>query len=887
MPEPHRRQSALAWSLVAFVAGVALSAAVGLSQFRVLRDERDMQLDRAAERSYDALHNQLAVCGLLVRSVQSLFLASEDLTATEFERVYGNLRPKEVFPSLQAMAYAHRSVVDGREHYVTSLVAPREGNERLLGLDLERQPSNLDALKRAERTDQPAMTAAFLLVQLADLPGNRDGIVIRLPVYSPGAPPRNEAERAARIRGSLAVSFRISTLIATALPAETLEVMDVRVRDLGEPGQPVLYASGVPAAPELSLLRVRDLHYGGRTWRMELRPRTGFALVPWQRPAGVFAGGVLASLLLAGLVWALMRTRGHALLLAEQMSAQYRESEARFRSLNELLPALVLLARADGRIVYANRAARDRLGLAADAEISQSLEAVLGEPGLLAQAALDLVAEATPMVHSVELSGPDGSRFWTTLSLSRIELQSQAHILAVASDITELRALTEQLRHQATHDSLTGLANRYAFEQRLDEVLARPGAHEDCALLYLDLDQFKLINDTSGHYAGDQLLSHLAQHLRQSLEPGEMLGRLGGDEFGVLLDGGGETRARRVAERLRLAIDGFVFVWENRTYSITASIGVALVGRSGLSKRELLAMADTACYLAKERGRNRSHVFVDTDDDATLRRSEMEWVNRVRWAMAEGRLGLDFQELRSLRVGAREEEGAHFELLLRLQDEDGRAVPPGAFIPAAERYGLMPQLDRWVVSTALANFDRLHPSGKVALCAINLSGPTVDDDEFAEFVLDALREHRVPAHKVCFEITETAAVGNMARVVRFITRLREVGCRFALDDFGAGMSSFGYLKNLPVDMIKIDGSFIRELESDPMSFSIVRAVTQIGHQIGLKVIAEWVGSDATCELLRLLGVNFAQGYFLHAPEPTVFSREAKADALREAEARGS
>jgi EAL domain-containing protein (putative c-di-GMP-specific phosphodiesterase class I) len=324
---------------------------------------------------------------------------------------------------------------------------------------------------------------------------------------------------------------------------------------------------------------------------------------------------------------------------------------------------------------------------------------------------------------------------------------------------------------------------------------------------------------------------------------------------------------------VRLAIDGFVFVWEGRTYSITASIGVALVGRSGLSKRELLAMADTACYLAKERGRNRSHVFVDTDDDASQRRSEMEWVNRVRWAMAEGRLGLDFQELVPLRPGPRDDEGAHFELLLRLRDEDGRNVPPGAFIPAAERYGLMPALDRWVVATALEHFDKLHPTGKVALCAINLSGATVDDEEFAAFVLDSLARHRVPPHAVCFEITETAAVGNMARVVKFIERLRAVGCRFALDDFGAGMSSFGYLKNLPVDMIKIDGSFICELESDPMSFSIVRAVTQIGQQIGLKVIAEWVGSDATCELLRLLGVNYAQGYFLHEPEPTVFSRE--------------
>ena len=883
MPTKHRRQTALAWSLVALLAGTALSAAVALDQYRVLRAERDVQFDRLAERSFDSMHNRLAVCGLLVRSVQSLFLASEELTAVEFDRVYANLRPKDVFPSLQAMAFARREPGPDGGRYVTELVAPRAGSERLHGLDLASQPGNLAAVHRAESDDQPAMTAAFRLVQLEDAPGNGDGIVLRLPIYSPGAPPRDAAERAARVRGSLAVSFRVSSLIATALPAETLETMDVAVTDISDPARPRLFDSaamhGGGSLGGEELFRARELAYGGRTWRMELRPRPGFALVPWQRPAGTFAGGVLASLLLALLVWALMRTRTHALALAERMSAQYRESEARFRSLNERLPALVLLARGDGTITYANRAARDRLGLAEDATDAPSLEAVLGEPGLLVQSALELVPQDAPMVHSVELVGTSGARFWATLSLSRIELEEAPHILAVASDITELRALTEQLRHQATHDSLTGLANRHAFEQQLDQVLARPGAHEDCALLYVDLDQFKLINDTSGHYAGDQLLGQLAHQLKASLEPGEMLARLGGDEFGVLLERGGEARARRVAERLRLSIDGFVFVWEGRTYSITASIGVALVGRAGLGKRELMAMADTACYLAKERGRNRSHVFVDTDDDASTRRSEMEWVNRVRWAMEEGRLGLDFQELAPLR-GARPGEGAHFELLLRLHDESGRPVPPGAFIPAAERFGLMPQLDRWVVSTALANFDRLHPSGKVALCAINLSGPTVDDEDFAGFVLDALRRHKVPPHAICFEITETAAIGNMVRVRRFMQRLREVGCRFALDDFGAGMSSFGYLKNLPVDMIKIDGSFIRELESDPMSFSIVRAVTQIGHQIGLKVIAEWVGSDATCELLRLLGVNYAQGYFLHEPEPTVFCREARAGAAQ-------
>jgi len=287
----------------------------------------------------------------------------------------------------------------------------------------------------------------------------------------------------------------------------------------------------------------------------------------------------------------------------------------------------------------------------------------------------------------------------------------------------------------------------------------------------------------------------------------------------------------------------------------------------GLSLRTVLAQADTACYMAKERGRNRIHLFSEHDLETTQRRGEMEWASRLRQALAENRFSLHYQEIQPLRT-PRAGEGAHFELLLRLRDEQGTLVPPGAFVPAAERFHLMPQLDRWVLQTALANFDRLHPQGAVGLCSINLSGNTLEDEQFPGFVMEQLERHGVAPERICFEITETAAVGNMARVVHFIQRLRARGCRFALDDFGVGMSSFGYLKNLPVDYIKIDGSFIREIETDAMSYSIVRAVTDIGHQVGVEVVAEFVGNERTVELLRGLGVDYAQGYAIHVPVPT-------------------
>jgi EAL domain-containing protein (putative c-di-GMP-specific phosphodiesterase class I) len=270
--------------------------------------------------------------------------------------------------------------------------------------------------------------------------------------------------------------------------------------------------------------------------------------------------------------------------------------------------------------------------------------------------------------------------------------------------------------------------------------------------------------------------------------------------------------------------------------------------------------------MAKERGRNRVHLYSENDAETTQRRGEMEWASRLRQALIDERFVLHYQALSRLRAEV-DGEGAHVELLLRLRDENGTMVPPGAFIPAAERYGLMLQLDRWVVDTALANFDRLLPSGRpVAMCAINLSALSVEDEGFAQFVLDRLATYNVPAERICFEITETAAVASMVRVIQLMDTLRGAGCKFSLDDFGAGMASFAYLKNLPVDYVKIDGSFIRNIDTDPISQSIVRAVTDIGHQLGLGVVAEWVDNARAVEILREAGLDYAQGFYLHKPE---------------------
>ena len=362
--------------------------------------------------------------------------------------------------------------------------------------------------------------------------------------------------------------------------------------------------------------------------------------------------------------------------------------------------------------------------------------------------------------------------------------------------------------------------------------------------------------------------------MREQLREGDVLARLGGDEFGVLLaDVADREAAIHVAERLRLAIDGYAFTWDRRNYISSASIGGTMIETPGESLKELLAQVDTACYAAKDAGRNRVHFYSD-DDAATLRRrGEMDWVNRIRLALEESRLVLAYQTFMPLSAQA-SSTGPHVELLLRLLDEEGRLVLPGAFLPAAERYGLMPQIDRWVIETALGNFDQLHPAGHaLAICSINLSAATLDEEDFIDYVLGAFDRHGVDPSRVMFEITETVAVRNFIASRALIARLRALGCRVALDDFGAGMSSFGYLKNLELDMLKIDGSFVQNLASDRMSQSIVKAVTEIGHQQGLTVVAEWVSSRELLDILAPMNVDYAQGFAMHKPERALFQRD--------------
>jgi diguanylate cyclase (GGDEF)-like protein/PAS domain S-box-containing protein len=864
------RLTAYLWSFLALLFGLAITLTLHYQQQRRQEVERNFIRDEMADKSYEALQAKLSSAETLLRATQTLFLASDEVTATEFNTFYVNLHPRDQFPSLLALAYAQRELRTDGEHYVTRWVEPLQGNEAVAGLDVRAQPRNLAGLLLSRDTDQATLSAPFRPVQRAGADQTDDGITLRLPIFSPGLPPRTMPERRARVRGSIAVSFRVSSLIGTALPDRVSRELHLRIDDVtGPTAMPLFDSNPGLAMPTGGYRYERKLAYGGRVWDIVMRPRHAASTMR-RLTQSTLPAGLLASVLLALLVYSITGTRQRALELGWRMSRRYRESEERFRALNELLPALVLLAEVDGgQITYANQATRDRLG---EELGDRKLPELFEDPTLRAQ----LNAPDTRGCSRIDarLRDGEGGRFWASVAISRITLNGRSKLLMVASDISEQRELTELLGHQASHDALTELYNRREFEHRLQGRLVEARTDASLAvLLYLDLDQFKLINDTSGHLAGDQLLAQLAIVMRKQLGGADVLARLGGDEFGVLVTGVADrAAAEQVAERLRRCIDGYVFIWEQRSYTISASIGGVMIDRPGILVKDLLAQADTACYMAKELGRNRVHFYSEGDDETVRRESEMEWANRLRWAADEQRLMLVYQELWPLPLTSG--GPPEIELLLRFRDESGQLVVPGVFMPAAERYGLMPQVDRWVIETALANFDRLHPSGAdLHRAAINLSGASIEDESLADLIIGWLRRYRVEPSRICFEVTETVAVRNLSQVVRFMERLRGAGCRIGLDDFGAGMSSFTYLKNLPLDIIKIDGSFVRDMLTDPVSHLMVRAVTDIGHRLGLEVVAEWVTDAETVQALTALGVNRVQGFSLHHPELALFQRD--------------
>jgi diguanylate cyclase (GGDEF)-like protein/PAS domain S-box-containing protein len=439
-------------------------------------------------------------------------------------------------------------------------------------------------------------------------------------------------------------------------------------------------------------------------------------------------------------------------------------------------------------------------------------------------------------------------------------------VVLVMRDVSSERQHAATLSYQASHDGLTGLINRREFERRLAQtVAAAERGGRPFTVLYVDLDQFKVVNDTCSHAAGDELLRQVAALFTLQVRHSDAVARLGGDEFVVLLNDCGPDDGMLVAENLRAAIGDLHFAHGDRTFSLSASIGLVSLRDEGLAREEILGAADAACHLAKEKGRNRVQSYRMNDEEVAVRQSEMCWVSRIQEALAAGRFVLYAQDILDLRGTG---PSRHMELLLRMVAPDGELIPPRAFIPAAERYGLMPSIDRWVVQSAFATLRAAideDPLTAPNLCAINLSGTSLCDDGFDDFLRRQFIAFAIPASTICFEITETAAISSLSRAIAFITDMRELGCRFSLDDFGAGMSSFTYLKHLPVDFVKIDGSFVKDMDHDPIDHAMVQAINNIGHVTGKSTIAECVSCPGLLAMVRELGIDYAQGFAVAQP----------------------
>ena len=444
-------------------------------------------------------------------------------------------------------------------------------------------------------------------------------------------------------------------------------------------------------------------------------------------------------------------------------------------------------------------------------------------------------------------------------------------IVLVLRDITHERALAARLQHQATHDSLTGLTNRREFESRLAVAIEDQRATgREYSLLYFDLDQFKIINDTCGHAAGDELIRQVAWLVGAQLRASDVLARLGGDEFGALLPDCPAVDAMVLAERIRRRIADLRFRWQDRIFVVNASIGALALGEALPTVSETLSAADQACYLAKDNGRNRVQLYRPDDQEVKNRHGEMRWVERLNAALENDSFVLFAQEIRPIgaSAGPAAPTARRFELLLRMVGSDGELIAPMAFIPAAERYGLMPRIDRWVIDRACRELAALRAGGlTLPTCMINLSGASVSDASLADFIGMCLSANRLAGRHIGVELTETAAIGNLASASQLMRRLRDLGCPIALDDFGSGMSSFSYLKALPLDFLKIDGSFVRDISSDAVDFAVVEAIQRIGRVMGIKTVAECVENEAALTALALIGVDFAQGFHLCRPVP--------------------
>lgn len=558
--------------------------------------------------------------------------------------------------------------------------------------------------------------------------------------------------------------------------------------------------------------------------------------------------------------------------ISERKAAEKKiiHAESRYRHLVETAHDLVWSMDLQARWTYLNNASRSIYGC--------EPEQMMGR--FVREFQIDEYSEQDFSAFSAILRGKELVQYETAhrdahANVHHLSFNAKAHrdaegrvigISGTARDITEQKAFERKLAHQALHDSLTGLANRRQCQQELERVLARVARSGiACSLFYIDLDQFKYINDTLGHAAGDRLLVEFSSLLRTSVREGDLLSRFGGDEFTVLVYNVDALSAMRVAENLRKVVTDYRYLEVGNVYTISCSIGVAMIDNTSTTVDECMAHADLACHIAKSQGRNRCYLYKAEDKNKAGMEADMGWATRVKEMLSQDRMQIVYQPIASVLDGSVRD----YEVLVRMVCDDGKIILPGGFMPAAERFGLIHSVDRWMVNRAIERLAQLHRDGNDIRFSINLSARAFEDDTLLPLIREKIRSEKINPHTLTFEITETAAISNLAAAIEFIRELKDIGCQFALDDFGSGFSSFTYLKHLPVDKLKIDGSFVQNMVQTTVDQAMVRSMNQVAHALGKVTIAEFVESQETLNLLRHFGVDFAQGYHIGKPSTTI------------------
>lgn len=760
-------------------------------------------------------------------------------------------------------------------YYPISMLEPmKPDNTRLVGADL----ASVRGLSK--KLDEIISNNSSVIAKLPDSwPSNGDLVAFRA-VYLGKETPKTDIDRFAQSAGGFWASIDVRKLLSSV--NDQIEHFDLTIEIESTEERSLLYGQmGEPDYP----VYLKFLHHRKEVVTKWKTGADTSLVVTFKQDIGFsiealieIALGIIILIVIALLYTShVVNKRQSSIERSMARDTLFQEREKAEKTLNAVQDSIITLD-ADLRVVHINPAAIIQFNLKSSQAIGDHLSNIVQLQEVDSDfelfnvpAALANLQYNSKREFDVVPAGRSHDDFVLrlTLTTSRThEGRLSGHVL-VLRDISHERRLTNKLAYQANHDSLTGCTNRYYFEKKLATLIDElPYNNQSHALCYMDLDQFKVVNDTCGHRAGDRLLRELTENMKTGIRDGDVLSRLGGDEFGLLVVDATPEAAVKVSEQIYNFFQNYVFHHEEKAFAVRASIGLVHIDQSCGQLKDVMAAADIACYAAKDSGRNSLSIYSKTDENMTERSEELSWLPRLQTALQNNEFRLHVQAVASLDPATSNAAVTHFEFLLRLANPNGSVSTPWQFIQAAERYDLMREIDKWVIRNALRTVAELKgsPGGDCSF-SINLSGQSAADPTLRLFIQNQLEFYKVDPAQIWFELTETAAISHFSIAIDLINFIRSFGSKVALDDFGSGLSSFGYLKNLPVDIIKIDGQFVREIAKNPIDREMVRAIHQVGKSMGIETVAEFVEDQDIVDELIKIGIDYAQGYHIGKPCP--------------------